>query len=761
MDSLQPPTKQHAAPQKERLRALQEGILDPASTLELEEVLQRVVRMAQRMSGARHAHIFLYDPVRDELTLVARHSEPGRAVTPPPPRRAGVTFRVAHSGKPQFVPDALSDPGYAAFPTEVRPGALAVLPLLKGEKVLGTLNLGFRQPRRFDDETRDLLDLMAHHAAIAIDNALLYASARGRASELAALYDISLEIGGQLDLKKLLEDIVRRGKELLSAGGAYVFLFDADRQVLKLIAQVGMDEKYAGREIRLGEGMSGRVALERRALAVENYHAWQGRAETFEEIPLAATAAAPLLWQGQLLGTLGVHMREGDSRVFQPDEIRLVEQLAAQAAIAIQNARLYSEARQHEEEMARRLEELALVNEISHNVNQLDLDQVQESALDQVVARFGAAYAALGLFDPAAETVTITAVRPVADPLLGTVLRVEENPDLSQPLKLKQAIIWRDDPQLESDDPTRNYLRTRGTRQLVVAPLLVKDQAIGLLGLDPGTGPLSPSEISLIQTVANQVAIAMENARLAGVAIEKARIEGELQLARSVQSRYLGHAGPQLPGWDVSARWRPAREVSGDFYDFIPLPDGRLGIVMGDVTDKGMPAALVMATTRAVIRAVAWGADSPGRVLSRVNDLLCPDMPPNMFVTCFYGILDPASGRLRFANAGQDLPCYRGMDGPVKLHATGFPLGLMSQMPYEENEAVIAPGELVLFYSDGLVEAHNARREMFGYNRVASIVMEQSEGSVLIDRLLEQLAEFTGREVEQEDDVTLITLQRG
>jgi serine phosphatase RsbU (regulator of sigma subunit) len=220
---------------------------------------------------------------------------------------------------------------------------------------------------------------------------------------------------------------------------------------------------------------------------------------------------------------------------------------------------------------------------------------------------------------------------------------------------------------------------------------------------------------------------------------------------------------PEIAGWDVADFYRPAREVGGDFYDFLELEDGHLGIIVGDVTDKGVPAALVMATTRTMLRASAQRLDSPGEVLRQVNDVLVPDIPPNMFVTCLYAILNPRTGRLRYANAGQDLPYQRhkGRHGDTsELRATGMPLGLMPGMAYEEKEAVLERGDSVLFYTDGLVEAHDPRREMFGIPRLQGFIGAHPGGAPMIDFLLEDLARFVGDGWEQEDDITLVTLQR-
>src|SRR5215212_9887389 len=215
--------------------------------------------------------------------------------------------------------------------------------------------------------------------------------------------------------------------------------------------------------------------------------------------------------------------------------------------------------------------------------------------------------------------------------------------------------------------------------------------------------------------------------RLEEERIERERIEQELRVARSIQHASLPEKVPDLEGWQISPFYKPAREVGGDFYDFHLLSDGRLGVVVGDATGKGVPAALVMASARSMLRAVAQTSNSPGDVLRRVNDPLATDIPPNMFVTCFYAILDPKSGILTYANAGHDLPYLHHRGECEELRARGMPLGLMPGMGYEEDEIVLKGGESVLFYSDGLVEAHEPKGEMFGFPRLRALVGEHGE----------------------------------
>lgn len=320
---------------------------------------------------------------------------------------------------------------------------------------------------------------------------------------------------------------------------------------------------------------------------------------------------------------------------------------------------------------------------------------------------------------------------------------------------------------VDLDSPALRAMKAADVK--IVVPLVSQGELIGLLNLGPRLSQqeYSADDRKLLNDLATQTAPAVRVAQLVRQqqeeAQERERIEQELRVARLIQQTLLPKEIPTLPGYELAAYYQPAREVGGDFYDFLDLEDGRFGLVVGDVTDKGVPAALVMATTRTMLRAAAQRLDSPGEVLRRVNEVLVPDIPQNMFVTCLYAILDPATGHLIYANAGHDLPYRRRAgrsDGAEELRATGMPLGLLPGMGYEEKEIDIKEGESILFYSDGLVEAHDPGRDMFGFPRLQGLVGAHRGGSGMIEFLLQELARFTGEGWEQEDDITLVTLER-
>jgi serine phosphatase RsbU (regulator of sigma subunit)/anti-sigma regulatory factor (Ser/Thr protein kinase) len=317
---------------------------------------------------------------------------------------------------------------------------------------------------------------------------------------------------------------------------------------------------------------------------------------------------------------------------------------------------------------------------------------------------------------------------------------------------------------LQLDSPGLAALKAAGVK--LVVPLVSQGELIGVLNLGPRRSEqeYSADDRKLLDSLAAQAAPALRVGQLVrqqqAEARTRQRFEQELEVARLIQQNFLPKQLPDLPGWQVAAYYRPAREVGGDFYDVIPLPNGQWGFVVGDVTDKGVPAALVMAATRSVLRASAQRLVDPGAVLERVNEHLCPDMPPKMFVTCLYGVLEPTTGRFRFANAGHDLPYVKTAEGSVELRARGMPLGLMPGMGYEEKETVLAPGDSLLLHSDGVVEAHSSAGDMFGFPRLKQAVATYPGGAELIDRVLTDLRAHTGEDAEQEDDITMVTLER-
>lgn len=300
----------------------------------------------------------------------------------------------------------------------------------------------------------------------------------------------------------------------------------------------------------------------------------------------------------------------------------------------------------------------------------------------------------------------------------------------------------------------------------MVVPLISQGELIGTLSLGRRMSdqPYSTDDRKLLRGLAAQVAPAIRLAQLVlkqeTEAKERERFDQELRVAALIQQTLLPKEVPSLSGWEIDAYYRPARAVGGDFYDFLPMDDGRLGLIIGDVTDKGVPAALVMATTRSTLRAAAQRWDDPGAVLAEANDVLVAEIPPAMFVTCLFAVLEPATGRLTFANAGHNLPYVRTADGVSELRATGMPLGLMPGMEYEVKTALLPSGAVMLLTSDGIVEAHSPNGTMFGFGKLMGLVGGSGTAAKLTSTILAELDRFCGDGNDPEDDVTIVTVRR-
>ena len=315
---------------------------------------------------------------------------------------------------------------------------------------------------------------------------------------------------------------------------------------------------------------------------------------------------------------------------------------------------------------------------------------------------------------------------------------------------------------VDLDSPTLRSLKE--SRVVLLVPLISQGELVGTINLGRRLSdqPYSTDDRKLLAGLASQVAPAIRLAQLVAEqqaeAEERERIAHELQVAALIQQTLLPKTLPDIPGWEIDAYYRPAQAVGGDFYDFVRLEDGRYVILIGDVTGHGVPAALVMASCRSILRSAAQQHSDPGEILATTNEALIVDIPPNMFVTCLCAVLDPQTSTLRFANAGHNLPYTSSVDGVTELRATGMPLGLMPDMQYDVVEAAIEPGTAMVLSSDGLTEAHNPEREMYGFGRLRALLGYSYSDTGLLKSILSDLDEFS-RGAEQEDDVTLVVVR--
>jgi phosphoserine phosphatase RsbU/P len=411
---------------------------------------------------------------------------------------------------------------------------------------------------------------------------------------------------------------------------------------------------------------------------------------------------------------------------------------------------------------------LALLYNLSQTFNSsLDLDEVLNRVIDEVIVATRAERGFVMLRDGQGRLVFHVArgmdQNTIQDPVfqisLGIVEGVARN---GQP-------VLTGDAQIDPRFSMRQSVRLLGLRSILCVPLIIKLQILGTVYVDNRiqAGIFTQDDLDLLSSIAYSAAIAIENARLYQLAVEQGRLERELQVAREVQVSLLPREIPQIPGWEFVARWLPARQVAGDYYDFIPGQEGQLGIVIADVSDKGMPAALFMTLTRSIIRSSTDLAIPPVEAMSRSNRLICEDSTRGMFVTLFYALLDPAHNRMTYVNAGHNPPLFfqtgkrPGQGALSHLDRTGMAMGVEADTPYEQKTLTLNPGDFVVFYTDGITDALNPQGQDFGMKNLEGVVLAEREHPAdQMARVLEnELQSFIGQ-APLFDDSTFVIVRR-
>jgi len=322
----------------------------------------------------------------------------------------------------------------------------------------------------------------------------------------------------------------------------------------------------------------------------------------------------------------------------------------------------------------------------------------------------------------------------------------------------------------QSDDrfSMRRSVKVLGLRSILCVPLKIKDEVSGVVYVDNRlqVGIFTQADLELLTPIASSAAIAIENARLYQVAVEKGRMERELQVACEVQAGLLPRETPQVPGWEFAARWQPAREVAGDYYDFIPLNGGQLGLVIADVSDKGMPSALFMALTHSIVRASVSSAPLPADGIAHANQLICADSTGGMFVTLFYTLLNPATGEFTYVNAGHNPPLLCRQSNRAEQHQltqlvrTGMALGVVEDTPFEQHTLRLNPGDFILLYTDGVTDATDAHLQDFGTERLQHVLLEHRHAPAAdVMAALEQAIDDFAGSTTPFDDIAMVVIK--
>jgi len=763
---------QHGLQRLNALMAVSEVGRRLTRILDLNDLLTQVVELIRSRLGYYHVQVYLVERGTDRAHFKAstgsdlneKWRREGRSFTI---GREGIIGWVAKQGKPLLANDVTQEPRYIPDDPRLLPDTRAELavPLSIEGEVLGVLDVQSTETDAFGPDDIFTLQTLADQVAVAVNSARAYEIQREEAWVTTVLLQVAEAAAQAEDLTDVLNATVRVTSMLAGAAKCIAWLWDEDGQAFEYGASYGItdnDRVDARASLRFAPGdwqALDRLRAEQASMVIlpgETDLPAALRDPCAEEI----LALLPMLNRGAIFGVLGVS--------FAPSlEVRLTERrlamlngIAQQAAGAVDNARL-ALAREEEAWIS------TLLLQVSDIIRQL---QPLESTLSQVArlvpALTGVERCAILLRDGQGAL----RVRAVAAPddasaaayenlvlAPGDLMLLDDACRLGQPLVVDDV---RGNPRIPGD-----WEEKLGSRTLLVMPLMAAEDPIGALLVDDvhSTHLFSPRRVRILSGIANQAAIAIENARLQAQEAESARLNREMELGHEIQRSLLPQAAPQVPGYEIAYLWQSAREVGGDFFDFIPLSPERLGMVIADVSDKGIPAALYMMFARTLLRAVAMGGREPSAALERSNELMISDSASDMFVTAYYGILDTVTHRMTVASAGHNLAIYAPANGdpPVPLTTHGIPLGVAQPAGVDERQLDLSPGDVVLLYTDGVTEATAPDGQLFGDERLLRVVAEGRglPAQEIAAAIAAAVHGFAGDEAPA-DDLALIVLKR-
>ncbi len=734
--------------ERDRLRLLQDVARDLTRRLELDDLLQRLLQRAMESLKAVDGVILLLGTRHEAPRAISAQTEPDTDLRLILER--GLAGWVIQNREPALLPDVRSDPRW--LPGIRTVGSAVAVPILHGDTAWGAITLTHPDPGFFDQSDLTLLLALAEQAAVALEASRLYEAQRRRAVQLETIAEVMRSILSILDLDRLLSQVVQLVRERFGYAHAHIFTVDAEGEEVIFRASTDPDNPFwAAREGRLalGEGLVGWVALHGEPAIVGDVSRdprWLP-----DQKDVRSEVAVPLEAGGRVVGVLDVQSDEVDA--FDEEDLFVLRTLADQIAVALENARLY----RSEQEEAWVLNALL---QVAQNIARArDLGETLETVVRLVPLLVGAEACVVLLRER--EGASFRAVHGYGAQwkmLEGRLFRPDEMPALERVVRYASPLALLHDPEDEASDS----LFGGGSGWLF--PLLAGGEvsSVLLVSLGAAQSALNATQQTILSGLAHQAGIAIQEARLRQEAEARERLEQELAVAREIQRRLLPECCPQLPGWSIEVAWEAAREVGGDFYDFLPLADGRLGIVVADVSDKGVPAALFMVLSRSLVRASAITHVSPADALLHANRLLLEDSRAEMFVSVFYGVLDPGSGELRYASAGHNPPVLVRAEGEIALlEAPGIILGVVPDARLDERSVRLDPGDTLVLYTDGITETIDRAEHEFGLERLCQIVAAHRQESVrrVQEAVLEALRAFSEGQPPF-DDLTLLLLRR-
>lgn len=731
---------------RERERVRQLALVDivahqTSSILDIDALLPRLVEAIQGAFGYYFTGLFLCDAPGGEIEC--------RAATHPREvglrRQPGVGLIGASiaSGKTICIADVTQEPRFVSTPHLPDTRSEAVVPLFLKDEVIGALDLQSDLPEAFSNVDQNYLEVLAQQVAVAVGDARLYEAEREQAWQSAALLQVADVARSAENLDDAMESIARLAP-MLSGVDACAILTRLPRDGAFEIATVhgalsDHEQLAPGDEILVEDVPALETALLTRQASTSEA---SGRLRR-------PAMALPMVARDELVAVMLILDHDGGHRVY-PRRAELLAGLANQAALVLDAVR--ANVAREEEAWA-----TAALLEVAQAVS-------EENSVDEIADRVARLLPLMVGVDACAIFVLDT---------LGNGMRLGGGCGLPRGVRDRLEVgrpAWHDwlrdnaaAPGLV--DAPKEVADALEIPHLAALPLMARGRPVGAMAVGGHSDERLPRDraLSILLGIAQQTALALDNARLAQESLAAQRLEHELSLARDIQRSFLPRELPSPNGWTVAADWEAARAVGGDFYDFIELQEeGRFGVAVADVADKGVPAALFMALSRSLLRGAAFSGREPNAVLKRVNRLVLADTRSDLFVTMFYGVVDTRTGEMHYANAGHNPPLIARADGSIHdLPGAGMAIGVVEQIEPPLEQILVAPGEALMLYTDGLVDALDATGAEFGMDRLTESLRGAAHSTAheIAQAVMSAVRAHAGGELPF-DDQTLVVIKR-
>ncbi len=665
-------------------------------------------------------------------------------------------------------------------------------PMRLNNRMLGILTLAHHQDGRYGSEAQAITATFANYAAVALQNARLYNEAQEQALISTMLLQIAEASLSIMSVEDLLSTMIRLTRLLMGVRKCTFLLWDDGLQNFEMKAWYGFEpagtprQLFSARLPALSRLIAEQTMLYLDDPAIElnlpelSLGAAQGQEGSSE--PGAANAGViimlPLMIRKEVIGAflVGLQMAStpGEEARFDPKALAILQGIAHQTSVTVDNLRL-QEARQEEAYVT-----AALLQVAQAVVTSSDLNDTLDTIVHLLPILVGIETCVIYLWDAANNLFRPTQVsaetRREEEAILARAYAPGENQLLDALRKRGETHMCRiPDPNLpiadwggldcQPYDELSEQIETLRGDWVLGFPLSLQGQVMGaMLVRETSASPAFwERRMEIIHGIAQQTSLAIQNDILKQEMVETERMEREMQLARQIQETFLPDELPQLNRWDLDMRWETAREIGGDFYDIFKLSENRVGLVIADVADKGLPAALYMTVTRTLIRASAADAFSPVKVLEEANRLLVNDSTDSMFITVVYAILSLDTGELRYANAGHNRPLlFRNKTGQLEqLPKGGIALGILEELGLQEHLLTIEPGDALVLYTDGVTDLLSPNGEFFGEPRLHEVIREHGRERIqdMLEYLDDAMIEFR-RGTPPVDDVTILAIRR-